>query len=1339
MDPLEEFYAEQAERMNIPDEDSGSYVARISSGPRTRSTWDFVTPSPSPSERSASSEPSLQESTRKTRPISNASVSDNNAQLGKVHAGGSFSNSKTGSDTNVLVAHSSASGKRKIAEREPDVRADKRRKSDDCDTEDSRMLDTLQDPIGLDGAVRSQRNVSDHALRMSPQDKFDDSCPSLTRHGDPSRPVISSVNVAAAIAASEDHESGAEIQRPREKASDPSRTRHTPATSSRRGAASIGRPAARKSDDLEVWADASNVTTPSNTAGPSTKAPVVAPSGKVAPKKPATATTAIKKSASKKKEKVRLIPSEYAKKITQAMAERAMDPNRPPLKGQDLKGLRIFFASADHTTASEGTMKKMDILVKRGATLLPTYDPELVTHIITTASARTTLEQLGLKSLREIPVHIPTLGWSWVIARYKGGIVRTHDHAVFPDRIHFETDDGFELQLGSKRGKSTLIKLTKDGKPLSNDSGEFSKISDFTQDKATTSRIEPASHVAGRAPSSPIDFSIGEPASKRRLEEDPLADFYEQARAEAEAERMRGWAEYDSDTDGEGCQRTSSSATLKGGRHQPPAQKKKAVFACDKKMEQPSDRICPNQDVIDKLGELKGLHEVKPGEGDKWRSLSYRRAINSLRSYPKRIKSVEEAQKLPGVAEATALKIMEIIETGDLQRIKYTNTEDVKVVKLFMGIYGAGPQVATKWYANGCRTLEDLKNGKGGVRLSSVQRIGVKYYDDINDRMPRQEAREIFEKIKPLALEIDPRLFVEIMGSYRRGKADCGDIDILITRPTDDGKTHVGVLKKLLMKCHERGIVTEDLNLPNDWSDLENIYRGLCRRDENSRRRRLDFLTVPYESRGAALLYYTGDDIANKMGFSLNQRGLFANVVRNESNRREKLDDGVVIASATEEEIFEKLDPGPDDSGGAVSEILLSDNGMGGWTGSLNQGGFLSVLVGNAGGPQQSFQLGVSDTGPIHSGDIGSPLLGDTTSNQALLFSPAFAPPPKIDPTYPNYTLPAANLTFPAAPSDPPSFQLFIAPTDAFASAGIPMTGCAVTEAASTAGNGMLLVTPQQSEGLWLRDDDGWRWQWVVQGLTPSTNYTAFAVQDGTKVSDEIMFVTKSAAFSCPLVHSLPYCPRTAYAMPLSPPPSPKVAHDASTLPSSLTDPLLSYFTNFTVSLLTHPCGRDMYSPLVSCADCQEAYRKWLCAVSLPRCSEPRPGDPIQGAPPSKRKRQQSSLTSLAGSLHIFGSDDDPQVPLSALSPQPTSQPPRNANLPAFTSNYDELLPCLETCTEVDRACPIMLGFKCPVKKFTASQSYGVGFVDTGEEGEQGGGITGALQDRYGNVWCNEG
>ena len=61
-----------------------------------------------------------------------------------------------------------------------------------------------------------------------------------------------------------------------------------------------------------------------------------------------------------------------------------------------------------------------------------------------------------------------------------------------------------------------------------------------------------------------------------------------------------------------------------------------------------------------------------------------------------------------------------------------------------------GQQTAYAWYQYGCRSLEDLKNGKGGVKLSSAQRIGIQYYDDINSRMPRNEARDIFELIKPI-------------------------------------------------------------------------------------------------------------------------------------------------------------------------------------------------------------------------------------------------------------------------------------------------------------------------------------------------------------------------------------------------------------------------------------------------------------------------------------------------------------------------------------------------------------------------------------------------------------
>lgn len=193
-------------------------------------------------------------------------------------------------------------------------------------------------------------------------------------------------------------------------------------------------------------------------------------------------------------------------------------------------------------------------------------------------------------------------------------------------------------------------------------------------------------------------------------------------------------------------------------------------------------------------------------------------------------------------------------------------------------------------------------------------------------------------------------------------------------------------------------------------------------------------------------------------------------------------------------------------------------------------------------------------------------------------------------------------------------------------------------------------------------------------------------------------------------MHSLPYCPSVSYAVPIAPPQGGASLHTSRTLPDEVVAPLLETLTNFTVSLTSFPCGRDAYSLLVSCADCQAAYRKWLCTIWFPRCFE-------------------SSAQSTS----------DAQVPLPALQAQPASSAPRSPGLPPFPFQHNEVMPCLETCTAVDRACPVSLGFKCPVPRFNANSSYAVGYVDSGQEGEQGGGLTGASQDRYGNVWCNAG
>jgi DNA polymerase lambda len=81
-------------------------------------------------------------------------------------------------------------------------------------------------------------------------------------------------------------------------------------------------------------------------------------------------------------------------------------------------------------------------------------------------------------------------------------------------------------------------------------------------------------------------------------------------------------------------------------------------------------------------------------------------------------------------------------------KIAAQTTEDLAVSRLFQGIYGVGPQTAYSWYVRGLRTLNDVRNRVDGIVLSAAQELGLQYYADLQRRMPRNEAAEIFERIK---------------------------------------------------------------------------------------------------------------------------------------------------------------------------------------------------------------------------------------------------------------------------------------------------------------------------------------------------------------------------------------------------------------------------------------------------------------------------------------------------------------------------------------------------------------------------------------------------------------
>lgn len=61
----------------------------------------------------------------------------------------------------------------------------------------------------------------------------------------------------------------------------------------------------------------------------------------------------------------------------------------------------------------------------------------------------------------------------------------------------------------------------------------------------------------------------------------------------------------------------------------------------------------------------------------------------------------------------------------------------------------------------------------------------------------------MYLQIRDAAQDIDPGLVAEACGSYRRGKATCGDVDVLITHP--DGKSHKGIFSKVLQSLRDSG------------------------------------------------------------------------------------------------------------------------------------------------------------------------------------------------------------------------------------------------------------------------------------------------------------------------------------------------------------------------------------------------------------------------------------------------------------------------------------------------------------------------------------------------------
>lgn len=266
--------------------------------------------------------------------------------------------------------------------------------------------------------------------------------------------------------------------------------------------------------------------------------------------------------------------------------------------------------------------------------------------------------------------------------------------------------------------------------------------------------------------------------------------------------------------------------------------------------------------VISLLKELANIYDILQ---DVRRRDSFMKAISYLKEADLIPDEKHELIKIKGVGSSIADKIIEIKTTGRLSKLeslKQNKKDEIELSK----VKGVGPAQLKKFHSIGIKTLDDLR--KSDVKLTKLQQLGLKYYDDLNSRIPRKEIQSFEKQFKKILKEF--KIEGEITGSYRRGVETSHDIDIVISGENN-------VLKDLI------SMMKDKLNFVADLTSGSKRYSGLFILDKKVRQ--IDILYTPPESYVLALIHFTGPQEKNiimrnkakELGYKLSEKALIEN------------------------------------------------------------------------------------------------------------------------------------------------------------------------------------------------------------------------------------------------------------------------------------------------------------------------------------------------------------------------------------------------------------------------------------------------------------------------------
>jgi DNA polymerase IV len=261
-------------------------------------------------------------------------------------------------------------------------------------------------------------------------------------------------------------------------------------------------------------------------------------------------------------------------------------------------------------------------------------------------------------------------------------------------------------------------------------------------------------------------------------------------------------------------------------------------YACQRQ----SPMSGPNEAFI---GMLKKIRLARTLTNDEIGVRAYSTSIAALAAYPYKLSNPREILALPGCEAKIANLFVEYANTGSIKAVEELESDtDLTVLRLFYEIWGVGATTAREFYFDrGWRDLDDIVEYGWGT-LSRVQQIGVKYYDEFLDPIPRLEVEHIAATIHRHAVKVrDDKIQSVLVGGYRRGKVACGDVDIVLSHP-DEERT-MNIVNDIVASLEEEGWITHTLLL-----SLHNSHRNQE--------------TLPYRSREGPSGSHGGFDTLDK-------------------------------------------------------------------------------------------------------------------------------------------------------------------------------------------------------------------------------------------------------------------------------------------------------------------------------------------------------------------------------------------------------------------------------------------------------------------------------------------